>query len=448
MQTNMYHAQSVEAKASPMAWADVSVAEMQAFIGVVVAMGLVRLPELDDYWSTDMIMRHPWFSAVFPRTRFKQILRYLHCEDNRNSNKDDKLRKLRTVIDSLNDAFRQMYSPSQCLSIDESMVGTKCRISFLQYMPKKTKKFGIKLWALCESFSGYCLQFQVYTGKVDSGTEHGLAHRVVFDLMRHYLNKCYKLFMDNFYQLFVDLLSNKTGACGTIRSNRIGFPKELQGKMKLQKGDAKFLHCDTVTAVRWFDKRDVFAISTLHNDEMVSIPSKNSCKEPVNKPRLICDYNEHMSGVDKCDQLLVYYALNRKSTKWCKKLFFRLTDMSVVNAMVLYMNLFPEKGLERGSHKKFRLELAHQLVQPLLDMYADPNVGRASGRKPVDSDTSLKGKHFAISMQPRRSCVVCAYEKTSASKYKKTKTVNYCPKCEKYVCRHCFEAFHTRSKRT
>jgi len=337
-----------------------------------------------------------------------------------------------------------MYTPSQCLSVDESMVGTKCRISFLQYMPKK---LGIKLWALCESVTGYCLQFQVYTGKVESSVEHGLAYRVVFDLMKHYLDKGYKLFMDNFYSsyvLFTDLLKHKTGACGTVRSNRFGFPKDLQGKLKMKRGEAKFLQCDSVTAVRWFDKRDVFAMSTLHGNEMVSITNRANT-EPVNKPQLIADYNNYMSGVDRCDQLLVYYALNRKTTKWWKRLFFRLLDMSVINSMILYMNIFPEKGQERQSHKKFRMELAHQLVQPMLDCYADLLKGRASGRTPVTPETRLKGKHFPQSKQPKRSCVVCAYEKRADGKYKKTKTVNYCSKCEKYVCRNCFETYHTRS---
>jgi len=86
------------------------------------------------------------------------------------------------------------------------MVGTKCRISFLQYIPKNPTKFGIKLWALCETVTGYCLQFQVYTEKVKSGVEHKLSYRVVFDLMQFYLDKGYRLFMDNLILLTSYLL--------------------------------------------------------------------------------------------------------------------------------------------------------------------------------------------------------------------------------------------------
>ena len=57
---------------------------------------------------------------------------------------------------------------------------------------------------------------------------------------------------------------------------------------------------------------------------------------------------------------------------------FRLLDMSVINAMILCTKVMPDKCQERQYHKKFRMELAHQLVQPLLDCYADPLRGRPS----------------------------------------------------------------------
>ena len=108
------------------------------------------------------------------------------------------------------------------------MVGTRCRISFLQYMPKKQEKFGIKIWALCEAKTGYCYNFQVYTGKEDAGQENGLAYRVASDLVKPYLNKIWcRLFFDNFFSsvnLVRDLLKQKTLSCGTLRSNRVNLP--------------------------------------------------------------------------------------------------------------------------------------------------------------------------------------------------------------------------------
>ena len=33
--------------------------EMAAFIGMNIAMGIINLPKVHDYWSTDPILHHP-----------------------------------------------------------------------------------------------------------------------------------------------------------------------------------------------------------------------------------------------------------------------------------------------------------------------------------------------------------------------------------------------------
>ena len=91
------------------------------------------------------------------------------------------------------------YIPDQNLSIDEQIIDTKCRISFIQYMPKKPKKFGIKIWAICEVGSGYVLGFQIYTGKTNGQSQNGS------ELAEKYLKKGYRLYFNNFYTS-VDLL--------------------------------------------------------------------------------------------------------------------------------------------------------------------------------------------------------------------------------------------------
>jgi hypothetical protein len=127
-------------------------------------------------------------------------------------------------------------------------------------MPKKPERFGIKVWALCEAASAYTLQFQVYTGKTDGEIEHGLAYRVVCELAQGYLNKDYRLYFDNFYttvELMRHLSTQKTYACGTIRSNRKMLPPDIM-KEKMKKGEAKFWKWNDLTAVRWKDKSQQF----------------------------------------------------------------------------------------------------------------------------------------------------------------------------------------------
>ena len=60
----------------------------------------------------------------------------------------------------------------------------QCRVSFLQYLPKKPFKFGVKVWVLAEAKTGYVIGFQIYTGTTSSeNTSKGLGYRVVMDLM-------------------------------------------------------------------------------------------------------------------------------------------------------------------------------------------------------------------------------------------------------------------------
>ena len=60
--------------------------------------------------------------------------------------------------------FQDAYHPSRELSIDESTIGFKGRLSFLQYLPKKPTKWGMKAFVLADSQNGYTYNWRLYTG--------------------------------------------------------------------------------------------------------------------------------------------------------------------------------------------------------------------------------------------------------------------------------------------
>lgn len=194
-------------------------------------------------------------------------------------------------------------------------------------------------------------------------------------------------------------------------------------------------------------------MSTMHNTSATTVmkrPNEEHDKRPTPCPTAIADYNIYMGGVDLSDQLLSYYSMTaRRTLKWWKKVLWRLVDISIVNAWIIFHANYPDSALK--SHKLFRLRLAEELVQPLLDLRSSPECPQylrdSKGRKPVTAEKRLIGKHFTYKERRRSRCVVCS-TKTSLTTGKKrdTKTQNFCPKCKVALCLgNCFEVFHTHS---
>ena len=129
---------------------ELTVAELRLFLGIVLAMGVKRLPEIRDHWSTEEVLADPYISSKMSRDRFEEILRYLHVADNATTgNSKDKLAKVRPMITALNASFRAVYNPTEEVSIDEGMTPFKGRTGIKQYMKAKPVKWGFRSWNLC-----------------------------------------------------------------------------------------------------------------------------------------------------------------------------------------------------------------------------------------------------------------------------------------------------------
>lgn len=69
-----------------------------------------------------------------------------------------------------------------CVAIDESLVKFRDRLPYVQFVPSKQGRFGIKFYKLCESESEYCASFKIYTGQDKlPGTKNPAAENVITD---------------------------------------------------------------------------------------------------------------------------------------------------------------------------------------------------------------------------------------------------------------------------
>lgn len=59
-------------------WTAVTLPELLGFLAIVLNMGLIHVPELEDYWKVSWVCEIPFFSRVLPRDRFELIFWMLH----------------------------------------------------------------------------------------------------------------------------------------------------------------------------------------------------------------------------------------------------------------------------------------------------------------------------------------------------------------------------------
>jgi hypothetical protein len=73
------------------------------------------------------------------RDKFELLLKFYHFSNNEKQHEDDdRLFKLKPLLDLLQLRFMSFYVPGSIITIDETMVRWKDRLLFKQYIPDKS----------------------------------------------------------------------------------------------------------------------------------------------------------------------------------------------------------------------------------------------------------------------------------------------------------------------
>lgn len=71
-------------------------------------MGIIKKPSIDMNWTIDPLLETPGIAKIMSRNKYQNILRYLHfCSNSKNN---DKISKLRPVLEYILKRFQNVYS--------------------------------------------------------------------------------------------------------------------------------------------------------------------------------------------------------------------------------------------------------------------------------------------------------------------------------------------------
>lgn len=441
---NVYYGNNTTPNSRICKWKDLTVQELLTFIGILIHMGTFQLSRIQDYWKKHRLFNIPSFREYMSRDRFLIILRCLyftHCRPTNNEQASTSTRpapspteKIDEVVHHFNTKMINIYYPSKELSIDESMVLWRGRLRFRQYIKNKRHKYGVKFYSVNEP-EGLAMAFKIYAGSSDITSGSGHTDKVVLLLMNRFLGNGHSLFMDNYYNSFSlasKLLANNTYCTGTLRKARKYNPPEVTTK-KLGVGQTVCKYAEGVVIGKWKDKREVLYISTQFENEMVTCANRFGVE--TQKPLPIVQYNAHMKGTDRHDQLLSYYPFEKKSLRWYKKIFVHILHMILINSHLLFNMHSVEDGRKKMSLYNFRLMVIEELLpaKPAAEVLSPGN--RRPEHKLVKNDeTCPKG------FTKRKTCRVCYKE---GRKYKQSIFIcSACPGKPGLCAVECFTKFH------
>lgn len=166
------------------------------------------------------------------------------------------------------------------------------------------------------------------------------------------LDKGHHLFTDQFYTkipLALKLLERNTYLTGTINKNSQYLAPSLKTTILGAEQSCYFRHKDVllVSYKQFTSRKPVFALTTACHAEDKLVKSKKG--REFKKPILIDKYNQYMGGVDVSDKAVYHLSCSRQTTKYWKRIFYNLLDISLYNSYILY-TLNTDKPIDRRSY--------------------------------------------------------------------------------------------------
>lgn len=352
-------------------WVPMDDVEFDALIGVLLMIGAQKQSKVTTCVIWDRMIGLTYVRAAMSRNRFHALMKALRFdkkETRRRRMNDSKLAAFEDIFNKHIENLQRYYIPGPYLTVDEQLIPFRGRCSFIQYIPSKPGKYGLKVNWVCDSQNAYPLRGEVYTGKRTDPVrrqtnEMTVGAKTVMRLVEPYTGKGRNVTVDNFFtdNLVTERLrQKKTTLVGTVRRDKKFLPTTFAQKKALQVFESNFAFQEhrALCSYQGHKPKNVILMSTMHDDDAVDI------NHPKKKPEMVLFYNETKGGVDTCDKLCLTYTTKRKTKRWPVVLFFNMLDTSTVAAQVIFKFKSPQSPFaKRDARASFIREISKDLMK-------------------------------------------------------------------------------------
>lgn len=444
--------------------------EIKKFFGMHAVMGCIHFPRIHLYWSDKY--KIPLLENALPRDRFYFLRTNFHVVDNLSVSEEtkrcNKLWKIQPLIDRVrNHCVGIERKEKEAYSIDEQMIPFLGRCPVRQFVRNKPRPVGLKNFVLTTS-DGIVMDFEIYQGATTPlrNRELGLGPAVILRLVETLPENSY-LYFDRYFStvgLMDKLLLLNMNATATIMANRFkGYQFKKDNAMKKGESEEVVRSDGKLCITKWKDNKSVLMLSTAFGKEPESVVRRwdKVQKERVNVscPIVVKSYNEHMGGVDICDQMLEYYRSFFRTRKWTLKTILHFFDLAIVNSWMEYRRDCKSKKVKAKDTMdllKFRLNLGEYLLSGTKRRTPDETESdeennlnqeneRRKRRVPATLpcvDKRYDGFEHWPSCEDMKNPVKCRLEGCDSRSRVR------CTKCNIFLCftkhKNCFRSFHCK----
>lgn len=401
--------------------------EINALFGLLYLSGVLKNPHvtLNDLWSP--VFGPVMFRSTMNKNRFEFIincLRFDEKETREERKKSDKFAAVREIWEIFERGCRKNYTPSEYVTVDETLLGFRGRCPFKMYIPSKPDKYGLKVVTMCDAKTYYMCSAKPYIGKEERHSPYSIPTQYVLDLTKEIHGTNRNCTTDNWftsYELAEKLLEKKITLVGTMRKNKTDIPKQLvEAKGKLV-NSSLFVFDENCTLVSFVPKKNktVVLLSSMHDQAEVDDETK--------KPQIILFYNETKGGVDTFDQLCHLTTVARKTRRWPLRILYAMLDTAGVNSYVIYKCNWKENKVQKRSD--FLKNLSFSLVEEHLKSRVHnrylPREMKNNIRAILKCNETEDTEELPVN--PMSRCAICPRKTNRKARHR-------CEHCHKGVC--------------